>query len=133
MFAAMRDASAGSLPIFGFNFIGQANVSIDGQPPMPAGGMLATSEYFPVMGLAMAAGRPFAAADDRPDAARVVVISYGLWMRAFGGDRSAIGRTIRVSGDAVRGHRRHGAGLSRAVTGRTISTRGRDVADGRAA
>ncbi len=69
-----------------------------GQPPMPAGGMLATSEYFPVMGLAMAAGRPFAAADDRPDAARVVVISYGLWMRAFGGDRSAIGRTIRVSG-----------------------------------
>ena len=98
MFAAMRDASAGSLPIFGFNFIGQANVSIDGQPPMPAGGMLATSEYFPVMGLAMAAGRPFAAADDQPDAARVVVISYGLWMRAFGGDRSAIGRTIRVSG-----------------------------------
>ena len=50
------------------------------------------------MGLAMAAGRPFAAADDQPDAARVVVISYGLWMRAFGGDRSAIGRTIRVSG-----------------------------------
>ena len=98
MFAAMRDASSASLPIFGFNFIGQANVSIDGQPPMPAGGMLATSEYFPVMGLAMAAGRPFAAADDRPGAPRVVVISYGLWMRAFGGDRSAIGRTIRVSG-----------------------------------
>jgi len=98
MFAAMRGASAGSLPIFGFNFIGQANVSIDGQPAMPAGGMLATSEYFPVMGLAMAAGRPFTAADDRPDAERVVVISHGLWMRAFGGDRSAIGRTIRVSG-----------------------------------
>ena len=97
MFAAMRGASSASLPIFGFNFIGQANVSIDGQPPMPAGGMLATSD-FPVMGLAMAAGRPFTAADDRPDAARVVVISYGLWMRAFGGDRSAIGRTIRVSG-----------------------------------
>ena len=50
------------------------------------------------MGLAMAAGRPFTAADDRPGAPRVVVISYGLWMRAFGGDRSAIGRTIRVSG-----------------------------------
>ena len=98
MFTAMRDASGASFPTFGFNFIGQANVSIDGQPPMPAGGMLATSEYFPVMGLAMAAGRPFAAADDRPDAPRVVVISYGLWMRAFGGDRSAIGRTIRVGG-----------------------------------
>jgi predicted permease len=98
MFAAMREASAGSVPIFGFNFIGQANVSIDGQPPMPAGGMLATNDYFPVMGLSMAAGRPFTAADDRPDAPRVVVISYGLWTRAFGGDRSAIGRTIRVAG-----------------------------------
>src|SRR4029078_3028233 len=69
-----------------------------GTPPTRAGGMLATSDYFPVMGLAMAAGRPFTAADDRPDAARVVVINHGLWMRAFGVDRSAIGRTIRVSG-----------------------------------
>jgi predicted permease len=98
MFTAMRDAAVAPATIFGFNFIGQASVSIGGQPPVPAGGMLATSEYFPVMGLAMAAGRPFTATDDRPDAPRVVVISYGLWMRAFGGDRSAIGRTIRVAG-----------------------------------
>ena len=98
MFAALREAAGTATPVFGFNFIGQANLSIEGQPPRLAGGMLATYEYFPVMGLSMAAGRPFFASDDRPEAARVAVISYGLWMRAFGGDRGAIGRTIRVNG-----------------------------------
>jgi predicted permease len=98
MFTAMREAAGAATPLFGFNFIGQANVSIDGQPPRLAGGMLATYEYFPVMGLTTAIGRPFVASDDRPEAPRVVVISYGLWMRAFGGDRAAIGRTIRING-----------------------------------
>ena len=98
MFAALREAAGTATPVFGFNFIGQANLSIEGQPPRLAGGMLATYEYFPVMGLSMAAGRPFFASDDRPEAARVAVISYGLWMRAFGGDRGAMGRTIRVNG-----------------------------------
>jgi hypothetical protein len=131
MFAAMRDASSASLPIFGFNFIGQANVSIDGQPPMPAGGMLATSEYFPVMGLAMAAGRHFTlyrrSTRRRTCRHQLRAVDAGVRRRPLG-DRpdDSCGR------HSVRGHRRHGAGLSRPLPGRVLSAGGRDATNGRA-
>ena len=37
--------------------------------------------------------------DEAPGAAPAVVLSERLWQRQFGGDRSAIGRTIRVNGN----------------------------------
>src|SRR5262245_11492368 len=43
-------------------------------------------------------GRLFRADDDRPGAARVAVVGDGLWRRAFGGRREAIGRLIDVDG-----------------------------------
>jgi predicted permease len=96
MFAAMHDATP--VPMFGFNFMGEVSVSVDAQAPVLAGGMLTTSDYFSVMGLTMAAGRPLTRDDDRPDAPRVAVLSYGLWTRVLGADPSAIGRTIRING-----------------------------------
>ncbi|HKE27703.1 MAG TPA: ABC transporter permease [Bryobacteraceae bacterium] len=44
-------------------------------------------------------GRPFTAADQRPDANGTVLLSHGYWQRRFAGDRSVIGRAILV--DAV--------------------------------
>ena len=43
-----------------------------------------------------AVGRWLAQADQDPHGAKTVMLSYGYWQRRFGGDRSAIGRTIQV-------------------------------------
>jgi putative ABC transport system permease protein len=44
-------------------------------------------------------GRMFLPEEERVDA-RVAILTYGLWERRFGGDRSVLGRTVRLSGSA---------------------------------
>ncbi|HTA40885.1 MAG TPA: ABC transporter permease [Bryobacteraceae bacterium] len=48
------------------------------------------------LGVAPILGRWLSQADQKPGAAAAVMLSYGYWERRFGGDRSVIGRTIRV-------------------------------------
>ncbi len=43
-----------------------------------------------------AAGRWFTPADQMPQGPETVMLSYGYWQRRFGGQRSAIGRMLRV-------------------------------------
>jgi len=52
-------------------------------------------EMFGVLGVTPIVGRALTADDDRSNA-KVVVIGYGLWTRAFGRDPSAIGRTLAL-------------------------------------
>ena len=47
-------------------------------------------------------GRGFTEDEARPDADNYVILSYGLWQSRFGGDRSLVGRDIRVNGEAYR-------------------------------
>jgi len=39
-------------------------------------------------------GRPFVAADDDPKAPQTILLSYGYWMRKFGGDPNVVGKRI---------------------------------------
>lgn len=55
-----------------------------------------TASLIHVLRLHPALGRLLTADDDRPGAARVVVLSHGLWLRRFGGDLRVIGRTMSV-------------------------------------
>ena len=55
--------------------------------------MLATANFFDVLGVAAAEGRVFTAADASSNDP-VVVLSYALWQRAFGGNRSIVGRPL---------------------------------------
>jgi len=50
--------------------------------------------FLAMIGLRPALGRDFLAEDDQPGAARVAMISHGLWKRRFGGDPALIGRPI---------------------------------------
>jgi predicted permease len=56
--------------------------------------------YFRVLGILPAIGREFTADEDRPGGSPVAVLSYGLWQSVFKGDRSIVGQTIRLRGDA---------------------------------
>ncbi len=57
-----------------------------------------SSELFPVLGITIPRGRAFLPEDDRPGAAPVAIISYGLWQRHYGGSPAAIGRPLVFEG-----------------------------------
>ena len=57
-----------------------------------------TPEFFPVLGVRPVVGRTFLPDEDRVMPARVVVMSFGLWQRRFGGDPAIIGKTIPFNG-----------------------------------
>jgi putative ABC transport system permease protein len=52
---------------------------------------------FRLLGVRMAAGRDYTAADDVPNA-RVVVLDDAFWRRRFGADPGVIGRTVAIEG-----------------------------------
>ncbi len=54
--------------------------------------------YFGIHGIQPLHGRLYDATDDRFGAARVVVLSHGLWQDAFGGRADVVGETIRTTG-----------------------------------
>lgn len=56
--------------------------------------------FFPVLGAGADFGRTFTREEQTLGGPAAVVLSYGLWQRAFGGDRSVLGRAIRVFGMA---------------------------------
>jgi putative ABC transport system permease protein len=53
---------------------------------------------FSVLGVQPHRGRVFTDAEDRPEQDGVVVLSYGLWKRAFGGDDGVVGRSVVLNG-----------------------------------
>ena len=57
-------------------------------------------EFFPVLGMRPLLGRTFLPGEDAVMPARVVVMSYSLWQRRFGGDPTIVGKTIPFNGIA---------------------------------
>jgi predicted permease len=68
--------------------------------PEQVQGVHVSADYFSVLGAPVIAGRTFTAAEDRPHGGNVVVLSYGLWKRRFGGDRGIIGKNVQLNGQA---------------------------------
>ncbi len=73
------------------------NLAQDNAPERVRGARV-TWNYFEALGVRPALGRAFAAADDRPGAARVAMLSEGLWQRRFGGEATVVGREIWMNG-----------------------------------
>jgi putative ABC transport system permease protein len=60
------------------------------------------STFLPTFGVQPVLGRNFTPEEDRPDAPKVALLSYGLWQSRFGGDRGVIDRTISLDGRPTR-------------------------------
>jgi predicted permease len=58
--------------------------------------VLASASFFPLLGVRPALGRFFTADEDRPGGPAIVVLSFGLWRSAFGGDSAVIGRQLQL-------------------------------------
>ena len=70
-----------------------------GQEPVQWRVGMATGGYFKTLGVSAALGRTLSDDDDKQGGARVIVLSYGLWQRQFGGDPKILGQTVPLSGE----------------------------------
>jgi putative ABC transport system permease protein len=67
-----------------------------GDNPEQVQGIHVTADYFALFGAPVLAGRTFTTAENSPNGGHVVVLSYGLWKRRFGGDRGIVGTNIHL-------------------------------------
>jgi putative ABC transport system permease protein len=77
------------------------NVSSGGEAGRASAAYVSAS-MFGLLGVKPLLGRAFLPGEDVWGRHRVVVLSQGLWRRAFGADPSVIGRELRVDGEPLR-------------------------------
>ena len=98
MFQTFREQSrtlTGTTASSGIRF----SVQLDQQDDPAVTGQMVSGNYYAILGVPMALGRPILPADDAvPGSGAVAVLSYGYWQRRFGGDAHAIGRRIALNG-----------------------------------
>lgn len=87
-FEEFAAAFGGSVPL---NFTGS------GEPErLTAAGV--TGNYFKALGAQPALGRTFLIENEKPGNDQVAILSYALWQKRFGGDRSILDKTIVLDG-----------------------------------
>jgi len=94
----LREQTQAFQDIAAYEFNGTGVNLTGGSQPEPVHAIHATANYFHFFGASIIQGRTFTAEEDRPHGAYVALISYGLWQRRFGGDRSIVGKSIPLSG-----------------------------------
>ena len=65
-------------------------------PPLRATVVKVTPSFFSTLGVTPILGRGFVLGESRPVPANVAVLTYGLWMRAFGGDAAVVEKSITL-------------------------------------
>ena len=75
------------------------NLTGSGEPERLEGRRVSVN-LFPLLGVEPQIGRVFTAAEDQPGAQRVVLLSYGLWQRRFGGDPNIAGQSLTLNGES---------------------------------
>jgi putative ABC transport system permease protein len=60
-----------------------------------------TASFFTALQAQPLYGRTFLPEEDKPGGGQVVVLSYSLWQRRFGGDASIVGKSIRIDRSAT--------------------------------
>ena len=79
-------------------FAGPLDYGLSGNGPASmAQGQYVSGDFFSTLGVNTIVGRPLGMSDDSPSAPPAIVLSYAYWQRAFGGERSVVGRTVRLN------------------------------------
>ncbi len=78
------------------------NLTGDGEPEK-INGQAVTANFFSLLGSKAVLGRTFLEADDRPESGKIILLSYGLWQRRFGGDPNLLGKDILLNDQRISG------------------------------
>jgi predicted permease len=100
VFERLRDGNRAFSDLFAVSTWPESTTTINGQEePLPGGVLLVSGNYYDALGIKPWLGR-LIFAEDNPvlGGHPVAVLSYGFWQRKFGGDPSAIGRSIALNG-----------------------------------
>lgn len=73
--------------------------NLTGAHPEEVHGIHVTEGYFRIYGAPLILGRTFTRQEDSPHGGKVVVLSYGLWQRKFGGNRAIVGKSISLGNE----------------------------------
>jgi putative ABC transport system permease protein len=95
-FATLRDQWTGFIAVAAYR-PKDATMERDGAPTRLVPGVASSSELFRVLDVKPLLGRTFAAGEDTPEAAPVVVLGNAVW-RSLGGDPAIVGSRIKVDG-----------------------------------
>ncbi len=79
---------------------GSASLTGEGSDAEHVGRARVSDGFFRVLRVSAVLGRTFQPDEERAGAPPVVVLSYGLWQRRYGGDPSIVGRDVMVNGSA---------------------------------
>jgi putative ABC transport system permease protein len=78
----------------------EGNFTITGRDqPERVPGVVATPDFFSVLGVQAQLGRTLLPERDKPGAPSVVVVSYNLWQRRWGGAAAVLGQSANIDGE----------------------------------
>ena len=96
-FLDFRDQSKSFEQVAAFR---DGNFNITGHDePERVAGIIATPDFFSVLGVRAELGRTLLPAQDKPRGLPVAVVSYSLWQRRWAGSRSVLGQSITIDGE----------------------------------
>jgi macrolide transport system ATP-binding/permease protein len=81
-----------------YNGTGYLLASPSGAEPIPAARV--SDGFFSTLGVKPMLGRDFLPGEDRPGQAKIVLLSYGTWLKRFGGRKDVVGQSMSLSGDS---------------------------------
>jgi putative ABC transport system permease protein len=73
--------------------------NLTGERPEQVRGIHVAEGFFRLFGAPVMLGRTFTPQEDLPHGGKVVVLSYGLWQRRFGGDAAIVGKSLSLGNE----------------------------------
>ena len=89
-----RDSRSLEMAVWRWN---RGTISDPGQPEYVLGAQMSSS-LFSVLGVTPILGRGFVPEDERPGGPPLIIISYDLWQRHYGGNREVVGLPLVLEG-----------------------------------
>lgn len=97
VFEQIRTRSQSFASVVAFKDLGRVTVTVAGEARL-AEAQLVSGDYFTSLGVRPILGRVFVSSDDHAGAPPAAVVSHTCWQRRFGGDPSAVGKSVLVNG-----------------------------------